>query len=126
MDIHFVVKEGLRLDRLAGTEVPPAVAHKQSVQALVRGTVACAQGEEPIGLEARLLDRDRLHGFSSPPGDNFRKIPCEAAFDCAAVEFAQHAAPVPACDFLPSPLGFAIVTKVDEHYGQGDKLRTVG
>src|SRR5258708_31279883 len=122
VNIHFIVEEGLSLDRLAGTEVAAAIAHEKRVQALVGRTVARAQREQPVGLEAGLLDRDRLHRFSAHHGGDLGKISREATFDRTAVEFTQHATPVPAPHLLPRPLSLAIIAEVHEHCGQWHKL----
>src|SRR5690606_9298361 len=65
VNVDLVIEEGLRLDRLAGAEVARAVAHEERVETLIRRAVARAQREQPIRLEARLLDRAGFHTLSA-------------------------------------------------------------
>src|SRR5258708_28843925 len=93
VNIHFIVEEGLSLDRLAGTEVAAAIAHEKRAQALVGRTVARAHGEQPVGLEAGLLDRDRLHRFSPHHRRALRNISPAATFYPTPSAFTQPPTP---------------------------------
>ena len=100
VDVHVFPEEHRVVKSLARAEILRAFLHQQRVDALVGGGKAHPHGFQAVGAENSVPHGGRL-GRAGQPGGHFQEVAGDARFDRRAVEFPEHAAPVPAFELFP-------------------------